>query len=169
MTKRRGTREQGVVSREEIALVRKAVDWILEEYDANPDEAHEAGVGKRRVSALRDASDTMRDLETPRMKAVAVAALRGDVTAEAARYGYYRAVRMLHAMAPWIMVKAAEKMDDHQAPGSTRVILELLKGAGVLQPAEPIAARRRLAELDPEALREKDDEDLKAEVLGYTQ
>ena len=166
---RKGVRRQKDVDASELALVQQATTWVVDAYRSDPAQARELGVTDAHVRHLERATKTIDStIRLPRMKAVALAALRGGITAEEAKTGYFLAIRALHAMAPWILMKAAEKMDDHQAPGSTRVILELLKGIGIYQPAEPISAKKRMDQLDSEIVEGISDSDLKNEILDLS-
>lgn len=165
---RKGVRRQKDVTPEELARVQQSTEYLIQAYNANPEEAHEAGVTPEQVHALEIAQEQLRrSVKLPRMKAVAMAALRGGISAEEAKVGYFLAIRAFHAMAPWILVKAAEKMDDHQAPGSTRVILEMLKGSGIFQPAEPISRKKRLDQLTEEIVDDLPVEELRNRVLDF--
>ena len=165
---RKGVRRQKDVDASELALVQQATTWVVDAYRSDPAQARELGVTDAHVRHLERATKTIDStIRLPRMKAVALAALRGGITAEEAKTGYFLAIRALHAMAPWILMKAAEKMDDHQAPGSTRVLLEMAKGLGLFVPAEPMKTQNR-GDLLNDELEKRSDEDLKAEVLGYS-
>jgi hypothetical protein len=59
-------------------------------------------------------------------------------------------------------------MDDHQAPGSTRVIIEMAKGLGLFVPAEPLKVKDRMDMMDDHAIEKRSDEDLMAEVLKFS-
>lgn len=104
----------------------------------------------------------------PTARNTVLATLSGTVGKEYALTAYARAQRGLHALAPLVVLRLAEKIDDDQAPGSTRVLLELAKGLGLLAPAEPLSAPKRVALFDLEAERGKPLDALKDDVLRHS-
>lgn len=102
----------------------------------------------------------------PKARDVALATISGMLGKEFAWAGYVRAQRALHALAPLVVLRMAEKIDNDQAPGSTRILVELAKGLGLLAPAEPVSTASREGLLSLEEERRRPVEDLKAEVLG---
>ena len=105
------------------------------------------------------------DAELPRARDLMMGALSQGVGRDLALMLHHRAVVSMHALAPLVALRLADKMDDYNAPGSTRVLLEIAKGIGLLQPAEPVSQGKRMAQLDLAELRKKSPEDLKDELL----
>lgn len=140
---------------------------------ATDDELRELGIDRAELMELvLDASSAAEAVPLPTAKAMFMAGFSKDVTKEFALTVYHRTTLALHAAAPIIVHRLMAKADDHNAPGSTRVLIELAKGLGLLQPAEPLSTKRRMQMLDIDELREKarqDPEALKDEILRRSQ
>lgn len=101
----------------------------------------------------------------PSARALAMAAMSGDLSKELVLTGYARSQRGIHALAPLVVLRIAEKIDNDQAPGSTRLLIELSKGIGLFTPAEPVDPVKRSALLDLDEERKKPLDVRKAELL----
>lgn len=134
---------------------------------ATTEDLENLGVTPADLSDVRAVLDAqVRALPTARNTVLAT--LSGTVGKEYALTAYARAQRGLHALAPLVVLRLAEKIDDDQAPGSTRVLLELAKGLGLLAPAEALSAPKRVALFDLETERGKPLDALKNDVLRHS-
>lgn len=131
-----------------------------------PGELESLGIAKADIDEVRRIATSDRRLPTARE--LALAAMSGDLPKEMVLTGYARGQRGIHALAPIVVLRIAAKVDDDQAPGSTRLLIELAKGLGLFTPAEPIAPVNRAALLDLDAERQKPLEVLKAELLQHS-
>lgn len=163
---RKGVRFGKPVTMEEVGKTVRQAEVLVGLAEKDPDALLEQGVPPEALAELRNASKELGEIKVPRARAMMVAALGDGMTKELVLTLYHRTIRAMHAMAPMVAMKLAEKMDDHQAPGSTRVIIEMAKGLGLFVPAEPIAAKNRMDLMDEDALREQPTEALKDRVLG---
>lgn len=127
-------------------------------------ELIELGVDPEAIADLRDVTTEI-EREIPRARDLMLSALSQGVGRDLALMLHHRAVVSMHALAPLVALRLADKVDDAMAPGSTRVMLEIAKGIGLLQPAEPVSQGKRMAQLDLAELKKKPVEDLKKELL----
>ena len=131
---------------------------------ATDEELLAIGVTKGQLDELRAAASAA-ERAIPTAHSLALAALSADVTKDVVLAGYARAQRAIHALAPLVVLRLAHKIDDDQAPGSTRILIELAKGIGLLTPAEPVDPRQRTGLLELEELRTLSTHELKDRIL----
>lgn len=167
---RRGTRTGKPVTPQDVKQTVGYARMLVELCDRDPSLLDEAQVDRADLEELRDAAiQAPRELRIPSATEMLVSALTSpSMDKQLVLTLYHRTIRALHALAPIVAVVLARKLDDHQAPGSTRVALELAKGLGLFMPAEPIAAKQRMDLMDDKALRNRSDEDLRNQVLDFT-
>lgn len=83
----------------------------------------------------------------------------------------YRTIaqRAIYAMAPRLVWKLAKKIEDHTEPGDTRLIVETLKGLGLLEPSAPLSDTEREKKLKRQSeLEQMSVEDMKRRLLEGT-
>jgi len=131
------------------------------------DELATLGIRPEEVRELA-ASIEATDRAIPTARHTVLATFGGHLTKELVLTGYARAQRALHALAPLVVLRMAEKVDNDQAPGSTRLLIELAKGLGLLTPAEPVSPSTRVAMLDLDEERKKPLDALKDEILRHS-
>lgn len=152
----------------------EAVTWsrALMDWGQSPDlraAAEAKGLPSGALEELQEATRTAERLfPKRRARAVFLAAMAGRVDGETIRAVYHETIRAIHLCVPIAAEVLMDKLDNAKAPGSARVALEILKGCGVLMPAEPMKGKDRMSMLEEKQLREKDPETLKAEVLGFS-
>ena len=152
----------------EVIAVHAQANALLGMLDKEADLLDRAGVDPVARAELEASVKGIEDeVKVPRARSMMVAALSRGMSKELTLTLYHRTIRAMHALAPVVAIKLAEKMDDHQAPGSTRVLLEMAKGLGLFVPAEPMKAKNR-GDLLNDELEKRSDDELKAEVLGYS-
>ncbi len=158
----------------EVADVRRAavgLRSLLAIGDKRPDLLTQSGIATEVFDKARDAADDLERWTPPRMRDVAIAALAEGITREEGMLAWLRAQRTIQALTPFLVLVAAAKLDDENAPGSTRVLIELLKGTGLLAPAEAQDTSKRfevtsLDEAEKEARR--DPQAAKDRLLSHT-
>lgn len=133
-----------------------------------PDELEALGVRPEHLEALQESIEGIEALPAPTAKAMFLAGFSHEVTKELVLTNYHRTILALHACAPVIGYRLMDKVDDYNAPGSTRVLIELAKGLGILQPAEAVSQQKRMALLDLEELRKKPADELRDEILRHS-
>ena len=96
------------------------------------------------------------------LKATDVAALMltENVPGDVALVMWNRARRALYALAPVVVMRLADKLDNAQAPGSERILSEVARGLGLLVPGEPLKATGREDEIRREDLADMTDDEL---------
>lgn len=157
------------VTPRDLAQVRDQAEFLCNLVRAEPALARQAGVTARAMAELEDAAlQSTEAIKVPSARAMFIASLGPAMNKDLVLTLYHRTVRAMHALAPLVGMKLAEKMDNHQAPGSTRVILELAKGLGLLIPAEPMAAKGRMDLMEEDALRNRSTEELRDEALRFS-
>lgn len=164
---RKGTRQPKPITVRDIVNVHAQANTLIGIMDGDADLLDRAGVdpvARAELEASLKSIDT--EIKVPKARTMMVAALSSGMSKDLVLTLYHRAVRAMHALAPIVAVKLAEKLDDHQAPGSTRVLIEMAKGLGLFVPAEPMAAKNRGDMLQEDALAARSSDDLKAEILG---
>ncbi len=134
---------------------------------ASVDELTDLGIDPLELDALRKASQ-LEVRELPSARNTVLGTFAQTLTKEMVLTGYARAQQAVHALAPLVVLRLAEKLDNDQAPGSTRILIELAKGLGLLAPAEAVTPQKRMAGLDLEQERAKPLDQLKNEILGYS-
>lgn len=160
--------EQRTVRVEDLRKVRTLAAGLLSLADgATAEELENLGIAPAQVEELRKALQTA-ERTIPTARELAMAGMSGSLPKEMVLTGYARGQRGIHALAPLVVLRIADKIDNDQAPGSTRLLIELAKGLGLFVPAEPIAAPKRSTLLDLDAEREKPLDVLKAELLRRT-
>ncbi len=165
----KGVRDPDAVTVKDVVAVHRQSTALLGLLEKESDLLERAGVDQVAQAELEGALEAIEaEVKIPKARTMMVAALTGGMSKTLVLTLYHRAVRAMHALAPIVAIKLAEKMDDHQAPGSTRVLIEMAKGLGLFVPAEPMKAKQRADMMGEDALAERTDDDLKAEVLGYT-
>lgn len=140
-----------------LALAERTTDADLENLGIKPEEVAEM---RRSLEAT--------DRAIPSARNLVLGTFTGALDATLVLSAYAKAQRAIHALAPLVVLRVAEKIDNDQAPGNTRLLLELLKGLGLLAPAEPVAPSKRVTLLDLDHERKKPVADLKREVLGLS-
>lgn len=164
--KRKGTRDAKPVTAADVVAVHKQANALLGLFEGDEKLLERAGVDPVAETELRASIESIEtEIKVPKARTMMVAALSAGMSKDLVLTLYHRAVRAMHALAPIVAIKLAEKMDDHQAPGSTRVLIEMAKGLGLFVPAEPMAAKNRGDMLEEESLTGVSSEDLKAEIL----
>jgi hypothetical protein len=116
--------------------------------------------GKDGGADLAAAKKALTDLKATDM---AAAALVTQMPGEAAFVMWNRARRALHAIAPLVVMRLADKIDSASAPGSERILSEVARGLGLLVPGAPVDEGERegaitkgdLADLPTDELRRK--------------
>jgi hypothetical protein len=165
----KGVRNQGPVTVSDVVLVHSQSRALLGLLEKEKDLLARADVDPLAAAELRGAVAAIEtEISIPSAKRMMVAALGSGMSKDLVLTLYHRAVRAMHALAPLVALKLAEKMDDHQAPGSTRVIIEMAKGLGLFVPAEPLKVKDRMDMMDDHAIEKRSDEDLMAEVLKFS-
>lgn len=169
-TKAKGILRRGEdpITIDDVRMAGRQAAALLEIVDSSERELAEVGLTRREVRELEKAAK-LATFRMPSARAFMLAALGNGMTQDVVLANYHRAVRAVHGMAPFVAWKLADKLDDENAPGSTRVLLEVAKGIGLLAPAQAQSSEQRLADLDFESLKQrakKDPAALKAEILG---
>jgi hypothetical protein len=145
----------------------KQARYLLDLVDRSDEDLAKIGLTEITREALEGAARLV-DFKMPSCRALMLAGFSGDMDREAVLRNYHRAMGALHGAAPAIVWAAAAKVDDANAPGSTRMIEALLKGIGLLQPAEAVSTKQRLDAIDMAKIRERartDPASMKAELL----
>jgi hypothetical protein len=165
----KGVREQGAVTLTEVIAVHKQSRFLLGVLENEADLLARADVDPLAAAELQGSIEAIEnEIKIPTAKQMMVSSLTAGMGKELVLTLYHRAVRAMHAMAPIVAIKLAEKIDDHQAPGSTRVLIEMARGLGLFIPAEPIAAKNRMDMMDEGALEDRSTEDLRQEALKFS-
>ena len=112
---------------------------------------------------LAEATECLRSLKATDM---AGAALLTELPGEAAFVLWNRARRALHSLAPIVMMRLADKLDDANAPGSERVLIDVAKGIGLLVPGQPIDDQERDTAINRKDLADVSTSDLRRRLLG---
>lgn len=158
----------------EVAHVRRAgagLQSLLAIARRRPDLVAQSGVASEAIQTAETAAAELERWTPPRIRDVALAALSEGITKEEGMLAWHRAQRALQALAPFLVLVAAAKLDDENSPGSTRVLVELMKGLGLLAPAEAVDTSKRFAETDLDRLTEearRDPQALKDKLLAGT-
>lgn len=158
----------------EVAHVRRAgagLQALLSIARKRPDLLEQSGVPAEAVTTAEIAAEELQRWTPPRIRDVALAALSEGITKEEGMLAWHRAQRALQALAPFLVLVAAAKLDDENSPGSTRVLIELMKGLGLLAPAEAVDTSKRFAETDLDRLTEqarRDPQAMKDKLLAGT-
>lgn len=158
----------GAVPLDDVRKAAAQAEAILALTDRPDAELAALGLDRRDVDAVRRASGQLQQIVMPSARSMVLASLGGGLKKELVLQGYHAALATLHALAPKLVYLAAWKLDDDKAPGSTRLLIELLRGLGLLQPAQAVDTTRRMEQVDFERLKEralKDPAALKAEIL----
>ena len=156
------------ITREDLRRTRSLAVGMLALVQNTPEtELTNLGISPEDVAELKE-SLAATDRLLPSAKNTVLASFAGYLTKEMVLTGYARAQQALHALAPLVVLRMAAKIDDDQAPGSTRLLLEMAKGLGLLIPAESVSAPKRLELLDLDGERRKPIDVLKDEVLRYS-
>lgn len=164
----RPTREPASVTVEDLRRTRRLSAALLVLAENAPEaELETLGIKPEEVAELRRSVDATERL-VPTARNTVLATFGGHLSKEMVLTGYARAQRALHALAPLVVLRMAEKVDDDQAPGSTRLLIELAKGLGLLTPAEPVSAAKRTTLLDLDGERAKPIDVLKDEILRHS-
>ena len=166
---RKGTRRAKPITARDVVVAHKQAQTMIGWLDGKEDLLERAGIDPIAQAELEGSIEAIEtEIKAPKAKTMMLAALSSGMSKEMVLTLYHRTVSAMHAMAPVVALKLAEKMDDHQAPGSTRVIIEMAKGLGLFVPAEPMAAKNRGDILEEDSLSKRSSEDLKAEILRTT-
>ena len=164
----RTPREPASVTVEDLRRTRRlSAALLVLAGNATADELATLGITPAEVVELRAAVEAA-DRAIPTARNTVLATFGGHLSKEMVLTGYARAQRALHSLAPLVVLRMAEKVDDDQAPGSTRLLIELAKGLGLLTPAEPVSAANRTALLDLDGERAKPIDVLKDEILRHS-
>lgn len=164
----KGTRDPEAITAHDVVEVHTQSRALLGLLEKESGLLERAGVDPLAQAELEGALAAIEtEIRVPKARTMMVAALSSSMTKELVLTLYHRAVRAMHALAPIVAIKLAEKMDDHQSPGSTRVLIEMAKGLGLFVPAEPMKAKQR-EDMMGNDVHEQSTDDLKAEVLKYT-
>jgi hypothetical protein len=91
---------------------------------------------------------------------VAAAMMTANVPGEMSLVLWNRARRALFALAPVVVMRLADKIDDATAPGSERILSEVAKGLGLLVPGEPQDEEKRRNAITQKDLKDLSDEEL---------
>lgn len=162
----KGTRNAPAISARDVVAAHKQAKVMIGWLDGKEDLLDRAGIDEVARIELESSIELIEEeIRAPKAKTMMMAALSSGMSKEMVLTLYHRTISAMHAMAPIVALKLSEKMDDHQAPGSTRVIIEMAKGLGLFVPAEPMAARARGDLLEEDSLASRSSEDLKAEIL----
>ena len=165
----KGVRNHQPITVKDVVQVHRESKALLGLLSKESELLQRADVDPMAAAELEGAVEAIEtEVRIPTAKRMMVAALGAGMNKELVLTLYHRAVRAMHALAPLVALKLAEKMDDHQAPGSTRVIIEMAKGLGLFVPAEPLKVKDRMDMMADGALDERTDEDLRAEVLEFS-
>jgi len=121
------------------------------------------GFDEFEIQDLEGSAEDLDKLTVPSMRNVALAAMSGEVSTEVVLQSYHRAIVGLHTAAPLLVLKALELAEG--GDGNATIVLGLLKGLGLLVPAEPMAAKDRGALVDNSALRALPTDELRRRVL----
>lgn len=140
-----------------LTLARETPREDLEALGISPEQVREV------AAAIRKSTATV-----PSAKAMLLASMSEALSPAVVRSAYQRTLVALHSLAPLIALRLAAKIDDYDAPGSTKVLLELAKGLGLLTPAAPVSGSGRMALLDLEELRRRSPDELKDEILRHS-
>lgn len=159
----------GVVSLDDVARVPKLATALLEMAERSPESLKAVGLTMEdpEISRLRDAAR----FRMPTARAMVASAIGQGLVREEILALYYRGMQALHALAPLIVYGLAAKVDDANAPGDRKVMLEIAKGIGLFKPAEAVSSKQRFDELGIDKLRERartDPASLKREILSFT-
>jgi hypothetical protein len=164
---RKGTRNAKPVTKADVVAAHTQAQVMIGWLDGKEDLLERAGVDPIARIELESAIESIEtEVKQPKAKTMMLAALSAGMSKEMVLTLYHRTISAMHAMAPVVALKLAEKMDDHQAPGSTRVLIAMAKGLGLFVSAEPMAARNRGDILAEDSLSGRSAADLKAEILG---
>jgi len=166
---RKGTREAGNPTARDVVAAHRQAQVMIGWLDGKEDLLDRAGVDELARIELEGSIEAIeQEIKAPKAKTMMLAALSSGMSKEMVLTLYHRTISAMHAMAPVVAIKLAEKLDDHQAPGSTRVLIEMARGLGLFVPAEPMAAKNRGDLLEEDSLTKRSSEDLKAEILRAT-
>lgn len=110
-----------------------------------------------REAELQQAKDLLKDLKATD---VAAAALVGGIDGAGAFFLWNRTRRTLHALAPLVLMRLADKIDDAGAPGSERILSEVAKGLGLLVPGAPMDDGDREKSITKEDIASMSDEEI---------
>jgi len=144
----------------------KTLLGILEKEADLLDRAEVDPVAKIELDGAIKAIET--EIRIPKARTMMIAALTRGMTKDLVLTLYHRAVTAMHALAPIVAIKLAEKLDDHQSPGSTRVLIEMAKGLGLFVPAEPMKAQARADMMSEGELKQRSDDSLKEDILDFS-
>ena len=101
------------------------------------------------------------DAHIPRARALARAAFAGAIPAEGIMILWRRAKLAFHAAAPSVMDMYLTKMElGHRCPFSERLLVEAMKGMGILQPTAPVDDEARVKELTSSEVKSMSNDDL---------
>lgn len=163
-------RRSADITVEDIRHVGRQANALLEIVDRSDASLAEMGLTEVAREGVSEAA-RLANFKMPSCRAMMLAGLAGGMDRDAITLVYHRAQVAYHAALPALLWLAMQKADDENAPGSTKVILALLEGSGLLQPAEAVSVKKRLDQIDFDKLRERaklDPAGLKAEILGGT-
>lgn len=99
-----------------------------------------------------------------RAEDVASAMMVGGVQGEASLVLWNHARRALYSLAPLVVMRLAQKMDDDKAPGNVRILSEVAKGLGLLVPGAMMTEKQREAEIAKRSLSELTEAELDAKL-----
>lgn len=142
---------------------------LLDLVDRSDKDLTTLGISEAAYDELETAASRYERFRMPSCRALMAATLGGGLTKDVVLLNYNRAMMAIHGFAPAVAYLLAWKMDDENAPGSTKVLLAVAAGIGLLQPAEAVSTHKRLDALDMEKLRERartDPAGMKAELLA---
>lgn len=107
--------------------------------------------------AMAEAQRLLRDLSATDM---AGASLVGGIDGAGAYVLWNRARRALHSLAPVVLMRLADKIDDAESPGSERILVEVAKGLGLLVPGAPVDDQSREAQITKKDVAEMSDDEI---------
>lgn len=123
------------------------------------DPANSALTPEQRTSVLADLQ-TFVDAEIPTPRALYRATLAGGIAGQAIFVLWNRARQAFHASAPSVVDMFLAKMENEKLPYSERLLVEAMKGMGMLVPSTPQSDDERKVALSRDALRNMPDDEL---------
>lgn len=118
---------------------------------------------EQRATLLADLT-TFQEAKLPSARALYRATLAGGIPDDTIFILWNRAKRAFMASAPSVIDLFLAKMENETLPYSERLLVEAMKGMGILVPSSPVDAKQRDAALAPAQIRTMTDEELRRQL-----
>lgn len=143
----------------ELRDTQKSAKALLKVIDS--EAVRDLGVNEEAVQALEEFTNA----KIPTARALARAALVGAIPNEGIYLLWNRARKAFMAAGPAIMDMFLEKMElGHNCKYSERLLVEAMKGTGMLTAGEPVSNDDRAAMISSDELRELSDDELRQQL-----